>query len=81
MSAIMHVTDEMLLKMCIADDVANRIIAQWKPEYGELLDFGGGEKDVFVNDLLAVCSGKAANLARIFGLSKAESIAVIDTCK
>lgn len=81
MSAIMQVTDEVLLKMCVAEDIAGKIIAKWKPEYGEILDFGGGERDLFAKDVLEACDNKSTNLVRLFGLSKTEATAVLNACK
>lgn len=70
---ITRISDERLLKMCVSDDFANKIIAAWKPEHGELLDFGGGEKDVLASDVYSACNGSAKNAAKLFGITKQES--------
>lgn len=80
MKNIFPVTDERMLKECIDYDTANHIIARWKPEYGEMIDFGGGEKDVFVSDLLGCTHGKAAKAMQLFDLHKDVASAVIAQC-
>ena len=80
MMFIQALADEPTLKVGVAADVADKIISQWDTQNGDILDFGGGEKDLFCQDVLAVCDGKPTRLQRMFGLSKAEAKAVIDYC-
>lgn len=80
MRFITPVTDEKCLKDGIADDVVNKMVAAWKSEYGEMIDYGGGEKDIMCSDVMRVCEGKPIKLQRAFGLSKVEASAVLDYC-
>jgi hypothetical protein len=74
-------TDDVFLKSIIAEDLANKIIAGWLPEYGELIDFGGNEHDVLAVDLWRVAEGDAGKLSKTFNVPLKEAKAIISVLK
>lgn len=60
----------------------DKIVAGWKPEYGEPLDFGGGVIDIPCYDLYELCEGEAPKLRKLFPtLSPADSRAILSLVK
>jgi hypothetical protein len=57
-----------LVSEIVPDEVVNKIITGWKDEYGDILDFGGGIKDVTCFALLELSKGKHAELKKLFPL-------------
>jgi len=55
-----------LLSEIIALDVADKIIGAWREEFGPLVDFGGGVKDVTCYDLLEACSHDPKKFKKFF---------------
>jgi hypothetical protein len=71
-----------MLGEVIAEDVQAKVIKAWKPEYGELIDFGGGVKDVTCKALVQLCEGKPSKLTSLFPVIKlAEAKAILAICK
>lgn len=44
------------------------------------VDFGGGERDVVVDDVVEACSGSATKLARMSGITRKEAKRVLAVC-
>lgn len=80
MNEIQVLSDESTLKPGVAAEIVDKMIAKWQWADGEILDFGGGEKDLMCADVMRFCDGKATKLQRAFGLSKSEAKLVIDYC-
>lgn len=70
-----------LLSEVIASDVAEKIVAAWRKEYGTLIDFGGNVKDVTCYDLLVLCDRDPKKLRKLFPfLTVSEARNIIIAC-
>jgi len=74
-------TDDVFLKSIVAEDLANKIIVNWLPEYGELIDFGGNEYDVLAVDLWRATEGDAGKLSKMFNIPLKEAKTVVSVLK
>lgn len=80
-SYVVSAVNETLLSEVVSENLFLRIIKSWKPEYGELVDFGGGTYDVTCEKILQLCDEKPAALRKKFPeLSAKEAVSLVNSC-
>lgn len=78
---IQNVSDETYLKDGISEDVVGKIISKWPYQKDEVVDFGGGEKDVSCATFMRLTGGKLSEVKAKFGLTDQEAKGVIAFCR